>query len=343
LENAKGNILSKLPPLVSPLTDDGGEQEMAIGTHVPPTEEDEPMLAMGQLAISDEKEGDLGDHGADKQLHADQQHEDRRRERERIEEQKRIAAEQKRLRETGGLRAPRHRLVTELSGDWKRQIKSTLSRGNDIIIQTKSGNGLKAHDFEKVILPQAWLNDEIVNGSLEWLDDHVNTTAHRKCLSFSSFLWPRIKSGQSTDRLLRRLGISNAEIFLALETVLIPICAGNHWTLVVVRPKGHTVAHMDSMNPGGSPSVLKTAREWVKRVCGDKFVETQWSIAKYQAPLQINGNDCGAHVITNGVCIAKGVNPAEAYKATDMPLQRLRIAGMLLNRGFSGDFGLGNF
>ncbi|KAH6678951.1 hypothetical protein F5X68DRAFT_234816 [Plectosphaerella plurivora] len=338
---ARDSILNRLESVGSPFSDNVLSDPSPSSGH---TEGEEPPLSISLLTISDEKESDLGDHGAKQQLHADQQDQEHRLERERIEKEKRMAAEQLRRLETGGLRPPKQRLVTELVGDWRKKIMSTLARGNDAIVQTKSGNALRARDFEKVIQPQAWLNDEIVNGSLEWLDDCVNTSTTattRKCLSLSSFLWPRIKSGQNTDRVLRRVGVLNPASFLDLETILIPICAGNHWTLVVVRPKGRTVAHMDSMNHGGSPAVLKTTREWVKRVCGDKFVDDQWSIAKLQAPLQINGNDCGAHVITNGVCIAMGVDPAMAYSAREMPLQRLRIAGMLLSQGFKGDFELG--
>lgn len=354
MDNAKKTILDILGPVGKPfhhdldIDDDVIEgSRMASNSKTPTktvvTAEDDAVLSFGKLAISDEKASDLGSHGADNQLRFDQQQHVEKIVREKIEAEKRRQAEQRRLLESGGLRPPKETLVAELVGPWRHKIMATLDRGTAVIVQTKSGNPLRAHDFQKVVQPREWLNDEIVNGSLEWLDDYVNSSigsAPRKCLSLSSFFWPRIKAGQNTDRALRRAGVPNADAFLALETLLVPICESLHWTVVVVRPRNRHMVHIDSMRPGGSPAVLATVRQWLKNICGAKFIDQQWSVVKYQSPLQTNGYDCGAHVITNGVCVAIGINPAEAYQASDMPLQRLRIAGMLLNRGFTGDFQL---
>ncbi|KAK7227080.1 hypothetical protein V2G26_015083 [Clonostachys chloroleuca] len=100
---------------------------------------------------------------------------------------------------------------------------------------------------------------------------------------------------------------------------------------------------MDSMKPVGSPLNTNLALAWVKDVLEDAFVAEEWTVVKHEAPRQTNGWDCGVHTITNAMCVALGLNPIDSYSTEDMPLQRLRIASVLLNRGFSGDFDLGVF
>jgi sentrin-specific protease 1 len=100
---------------------------------------------------------------------------------------------------------------------------------------------------------------------------------------------------------------------------------------------------MDSLNPRGSPAITNLAMAWLKQLLDDGFKESEWKVVRHEAPRQTNGWDCGVHTITNAMCISLGVNAIDAYSAEDMPLQRLRIASMLLNQGFSGAFDLREF
>jgi Ulp1 family protease len=79
---------------------------------------------------------------------------------------------------------------------------------------------------------------------------------------------------------------------------------------------------------------------WLRDVLGPKFEEDKWKVIRHDAPRQNNGYDCGVFTITNAMCIALGLSPIDSYREEDMPAQRIRIACMLLNNGFSGDFDL---
>ncbi|KAF6816034.1 ulp1 protease family protein [Colletotrichum musicola] len=298
------------------------------------------------LRISDDKEGELDDLSAALQLMLD---EGEARQREE-EARKAKEAEQERLRKTGGLRIPRKRLVKSLPSNWIARVQSTTrAPPNQVLAQTAESVDLRRHDFLKVVPPTEWLNDEIVNGSLQWLDRYVNEAAgasevrstKRVCLAMNSFFYKRLEDSgvHNTERALRRFGVSKTN-FLNLETILMPICKNNHWTLLVVRPQKRTVSHMDSLNPGGSAVHTKRALDWIKALLGDDFKTTEWQTVQHQAPVQDNGYDCGVFTITNGMCLALGLNAADAYSNEELPLQRLRIAGMLLNKGFSGEFDL---
>ncbi|KAK0390066.1 hypothetical protein NLU13_3639 [Sarocladium strictum] len=292
-----------------------------------------------------------------------------------IEETKRIEAEQKRAKEeaerkaeaekkrklqeerlarSGGLRIPKQPFVVPVGDAWERRAYDTLSAApNESLASTAEGTELRRHDFAKVVPSTVWLNDEIVNGALLWLDRAINSAAGikdpkkqtRKCLALSSFFWKRLVElqGKNTQRTLRRSGVEPRN-FLDIETILLPICESNHWTLVVVRPTKRTVAYMDSMRPDRPVTDFKRYTSltlaWLRDVLGPKFEEDRWKVIRHDAPRQNNGYDCGVFTITNAMCVALGLSPIDSYREEDMPVQRIRIACMLLNNGFSGDFDL---
>lgn len=257
---------------------------------------------------------------------------------------------EERLARTGGLRTPEQPLVSPVGSEWLQKAQATLRAGaSTTLATTGEGVDLRRHDFCKVVPPTEWLNDEIVNGSLHWLDQSINAAAGiadvkkktRKCLAMSSFFFKRLQEqGVSrTQRTLRRYGVEKRNL-LDVDTILLPVCEHSHWTLLVVRPSKKTIAHMDSLNPRGSQPYISLVRAWLKDLLEDKFVEDEWNLVRHEAPMQTNGYDCGVHTITNGICVALGLNPIDSYSSKDMPLQRIRLACMLLNGGFKGDFNL---
>ncbi|KAL0940828.1 ulp1 protease family protein [Colletotrichum truncatum] len=313
-------------------------------TLIPASPLSPPTLA--GLRISDDKEGELDDLSAALQLMLDEDEAQRKAE----EARKAKEADEEKLRKTGGLRVPRKRLVTPLSANWSQRVQDTVrAQPHQVLSVTAESVELRRHDFLKVVPETEWLNDEIVNGSLLWLDRYINEAAgavdirstKRVCLAMNSFFYKRLEDNgvHNTERALRRFGVTKAN-FLNLETILMPICKSNHWTLLVIRPQKRTISHMDSLNPRGSPIHTKRALEWIKALLGDDFRESEWRTVRHDAPVQDNGYDCGVFTITNGICLALGLNAIDAYSNDELPLQRLRIAAMLLNKGFKGDFDL---
>lgn len=257
---------------------------------------------------------------------------------------------EERLAKSGGLRLPQKHFVTPLSADWTHRAQNTLRAGPSTnLATTGEGVDLRRHDFTKVVQETEWLNDEIVNGSLNWLDRAINSAAGiknvkiqtRKCLALSSFFFKRLKDQgvTGTVRTLSRNGVKK-ENLLDVDTILLPICENSHWTLLVIRPSKRTVAHMDSLNPRGSSANTNLGLAWMKEVLQEKFFESEWKVIRHEAPRQMNGWDCGVHTITNAMCVSLGLSPIDCYSAEDMPLQRLRIACVLLNGGFMGEFDL---
>ncbi|POS69097.1 hypothetical protein DHEL01_v212509 [Diaporthe helianthi] len=322
-----------------------------------------------RLELSREKRDDFDTR---KQLIADAAHqsqaEARAEERKRVEEERlaaeearrqaeeeRVRAEEEELRrieEAGELRQPRSPVVPTLSDDWVARAQSTLdARVNAELARTPEGSPLTRKDFETVVTPNQWLNDEIINGTLLHLANYINQKAGikntrlqtPKVQVFNSFFGKKIyeNGGEGTERQMRRTGIRK-DTFLDIEAVLIPICRGAHWTLVVVRPKYRQAHHFDSLSGAGNPALITNAMKWVKMVLEDRFVPSEWTTTTIPSPRQRNFDDCGVHTITNGICVAMHVDPM-SYSAGDMEQQRLHIAAVLLNDGFKGDLSLDGF
>ncbi|KAK4043619.1 hypothetical protein C8A01DRAFT_32351 [Parachaetomium inaequale] len=251
-----------------------------------------------------------------------------------------------------GLRPPTRPLITSLSDDWHARV-TNAARANPSaeLVKTLEGQPLTRRDFEEKLLPPtAWLNDNVIIGSILHIADYINkakgaTDQEPKCAAFTSYFWPRVLShGPSAcGRLLRRAGVRKANL-LDIDTILIPICAQSHWTLAVIRPGKRTVAHIDSMRGGrGHEDVKAKLLELVRFILEDQFVEADWRAVDYPAPRQTNGWDCGVFTITNAMCMAVGLNPKLAYTERELTLQRRRLAAMLLNEGFKGEFSLDGF
>ncbi|QGI86430.1 hypothetical protein CEK25_013159 [Fusarium fujikuroi] len=265
------------------------------------------------------------------------------------EERARKEREQ-RLARSGGLREPNQTFVAPVSPEWHTRAMNTLNAASSTsLAKSAEGVDLRKHDFAKIVSSTEWLNDEIVNASLVWLDRAINSAAGikdvkrntRKIWTPGSFFFKRLQDQGTgnTQRTLRRYGIEKRN-FLDIDTILLPICEHSHWTLLVIRPSKRTVAHMDSINAGGNRSYTARAMAWIRDILEEKFVEDEWKTILHEAPLQNNGHDCGVHTITNAMCLSLGISPIEAYTADDMPTQRIRIACMLLNGGFTNEFDL---
>lgn len=279
-------------------------------------------------------------------------------ERKRREEKRRQEQESRRRREEAeqasrtGLRAPKHPLIGSLSNDWEKKVSSVLHANPSAeLAKTLDGQPLTKRDFvEKLLEPQAWLNDNVIIGSISHIADAINKSAGAedtkpKCAAFTSYFWPRLENAGPTQcgRLMRKAHVRK-ENFFDIDTILIPICGGLHWTLAVVRPGKRTVAHLDSMRAGaGDVEVKERLLNWVRVTLEDKWVASEWSTIDYEAPRQTNGYDCGVFTITNALCLALGLNPKKSYTAGQLTLQRRRLAAVLLNGGFTKDFSLEGF
>ena len=259
-----------------------------------------------------------------------------------------LAAKERRL----SRRKPSRPLIQPLDRNWEEKVQYAESERNlDKVLTTGlTGTPIAVKDFGKLLGSQAWLNDESVNAYLEWIGDAANKAAIAeanasgeppsdvpKFIAHNSFFYKILteKGAEQTQRLMKRKKVPGRE-FMKVDTMLVPICKGNHWTVGIVRPIAKTIEYLDSF--GGSPQpFVRTMRTWLKVQLGDAYIEDQWKAPNTISAEQNNGWDCGVFACTNSFCVAMGLDTS-CYSGTDMTQQRRNIAAVLLNRGFVGDF-----
>ncbi|RQM06017.1 hypothetical protein DH86_00002577 [Scytalidium sp. 3C] len=251
-------------------------------------------------------------------------------------------------------RYPAEALIRPLAEKWEERVKAAeWSNGQDVITTSIGGTELRLKDFQTLLGPRAWLNDEIINSYIEWIVDAANAAAAEearalgetpspvpKFIAHNSFFFETLKNKgpNSTDRLMKRKKAAGRAL-LEVDSVFVPICRGLHWTLGVVRPIAKTIEYLDSMH--GDPTFFTTLmREWLRCQLGDAYVEEEWTIPRTATTRQTNGYDCGVFVCTNAFCVASGLDTA-CYQQDDMALQRRNIAAILINRGFVNEFAWG--
>lgn len=249
-----------------------------------------------------------------------------------------------------GVRRPNSDLITEPSPKWMTQAMDAPRNGhfNPRDVHPDAVE-LKPRDFGKLVPPTAWLNDDCVHSTLCCLAAYINKKAGvrpkidpPKCVALSSLYWKAFCNDHNKlyPRPFSRKWNMRPENFLQLDTVLIPVNSNAHWTLIVIRPSRRTISYLDSFH-NHNETQLRHAHKWLELFLANKFVASEWRTQEFGAPRQTNAWDCGMFVITNAMCLALGLSPM-CYNEDNMPIQRQRIAAMLLNGGFHGEFDLGH-
>lgn len=175
-----------------------------------------------------------------------------------------------------------------------------------------------------------WLNDEIVNAYMALILQRAKTDdPEGKYHAFNSNFYQNFttKGYDSVKRWASRAKINGANL-LKLRHVFIPICKGNHWTLLVISPANREIEYFDSLG-GSARKVTTVARDWLRAELGALYVDREWEIPDSSSPRQNNGSDCGVFVCTTARLITAGINPM-AYGAKDIPDQRRRMVAELL-------------
>ncbi|TGJ82137.1 hypothetical protein E0Z10_g6647 [Xylaria hypoxylon] len=249
-----------------------------------------------------------------------------------------------------GVRRPKSTLIREPSLAWANRALNAPENGRfDPQAVHPDAVELKPRDFAKLVPPTAWLNDDCIQSTLCCLAAYINKKAGvkpkvdpPKCVTITSLYWKTFCQDHNKlyPRPFGRKWNMTPSNFLDIDTVLIPVNSNSHWTLIVIRPSRKTVSYMDSFH-NHSEAQIRHAYRWLELFLGDKFVANDWDTQEFGAPRQTNAWDCGMFVITNAMCLALGLSPM-CYHEDKMPVQRRRIAAMLLNGGFSGEFDLGD-
>ena len=178
---------------------------------------------------------------------------------------------------------------------------------------TATSNLLTTVDaMHQTLNSEAYLNDTIINAGLSRIIGHNLETGYLTTFCMAFFLNPHNPRTMLHPWYQKLRQAPH-------KTWYIPICHNHtHWIFLKIDPRLHHIAQYDSLLRLGTEDY--THRLW-------PFLEDRdqhpWSTGQGQTPQQINGYDCGVHVLAE---IHRQVNH---HPHTNMPANRASVTVLL--------------
>ncbi|CAP95202.1 hypothetical protein NUH16_008272 [Penicillium rubens] len=235
--------------------------------------------------------------------------------------------------------------VRPISPEWLAKLNSAMqSAQGQAVARSLAGDDLYQRDIITCTVPEAWLNDEIINAYLGLLihylrDSRGNLGPGDRPLfhAFNTFFYSNLrdKGYQAVQRWARRARIGG-EGLLDVDTVFIPVHERAHWTLMVIRPAERVIEYFDSLGSRGLHQV-KSVKQWLRGELGPRYIDQEWTLLPSASSQQDNGSDCGVFLLTNAKAITVGVEPT-CIGPSHIRLLRKKIVAELINGGLHGEF-----
>ena len=232
---------------------------------------------------------------------------------------------------------------------------TTKPNSREVICTIGTGDSVTVKSL-KSLLPGTWVNDEVINGYLKFLDLQHKTiceqTGSTKSHVFNSFFMTKhTESLVRPDKDAMELGLDYKLVkrwakkvpgkdLFKLDKILFPINRKQcHWSLAVAFMKEKCVRYYDSMpyKEGNSPchyyvdKIVKYLQaEFLHKHKGEGELEAP-KIENFKTPKQQNGNDCGVFVCAFAEHIL--LNKPMEFSQEDIYRARAHIAFTLISQG----------
>ena len=231
----------------------------------------------------------------------------------------------------------------------QRQAIDTLFNDNDRIGWEIRFNSMTHKSMNRLISPNTWLNDEVVNLYFEILRDRANALHKLKPLTKKtifvwSYFYTKMKSSadyegggkylpQSMSRESKKWSDSVSDI----GTIFIPININNfHWTLVKICLDTRDIEYLDGFQDYHrkckevTDLIIQWAEEYIKNTPYD--TKKRWRVrVSSRVPSQPHtSSDCGLYCIMTAEYLAEGL--PLSFQQKDMDDIRIKVAG-IINRG----------
>ncbi|XP_036059551.1 sentrin-specific protease 2 [Onychomys torridus] len=183
----------------------------------------------------------------------------------------------------------------ELTEDMEKEISNALGHGPpDEILSSAFKLRITRGDIQTLKNYQ-WLNDEVINFYMNLLVERSKKQGYPALHAFSTFFYPKLKSGgyQAVKRWTKGVNLFEQEL------VLVPIHRKVHWSLVVMDLRKKCLKYLDSMGQKGHRicEVLLQYLQYkskMKRNTDLSLLEwTHYCMTPHEIPQQLNGSDCG--------------------------------------------------
>uniref|UniRef100_A0A2K6FUZ9 Ubiquitin-like protease family profile domain-containing protein n=1 Tax=Propithecus coquereli TaxID=379532 RepID=A0A2K6FUZ9_PROCO len=169
--------------------------------------------------------------------------------------------------------------LLELTEDMEKEISNALGHGpqDEILSSAFKLRTLKNYH---------WLNDEVIKFYINLLVERNKKQGYPALHAFSTFFYPKLKSGgyQAVKRWTKGVNLFEQEL------ILVPIHRKVRWSLVVIDLRKKCLKYLDSMGQKGH----RIYESKTKRNIDLNLLEwTHYSMKPHEIPQQLNGSDCG--------------------------------------------------
>ncbi|KFO33189.1 Sentrin-specific protease 2 [Fukomys damarensis] len=227
-----------------------------------------------------------------------------------------------------GLRRP-HCTVEE---DMEREISNALGHGpQDEILSSAFKLRITRGDIQ-TLKNYHWLNDEVINFYMNLLVERNKKQGYPALHAFSTFFYPKLKSGgyQAVKRWTKGVNLFEQEL------ILVPIHRKVHWSLVVMDLRKKCLKYLDSMGQKGHRiceillQYLQDESKTKRNIDLNLLEWTRYSMKPHEIPQQLNGSDCGMFTCKYADYIAR--DKPITFTQHQMPLFRKKMVWEILHQ-----------
>ncbi|KAK1344064.1 hypothetical protein QTO34_014623 [Cnephaeus nilssonii] len=179
--------------------------------------------------------------------------------------------------------------------DMEKEISNALGHGpQDEILSSAFKLRITRGDIQ-TLRNFHWLNDEVINFYMNLLMERNKKQGYPLLHAFSTFFYPKLKSGgyQAVKRWTKGVNLFEQEL------ILVPIHRKVHWSLVVIDIRKRCLKYLDSMGQKGNRiceillQYLQDESKTKRNVDLNLLEWTHYSLKPHEIPQQLNGSDCG--------------------------------------------------
>ncbi|XP_046954755.1 sentrin-specific protease 2 isoform X4 [Lynx rufus] len=222
--------------------------------------------------------------------------------------------------------------LLELTEDMEKEISNALGHGpQDEILSSAFKLRITRGDIQ-TLKNYHWLNDEVINFYMNLLVERNKKQGYPALHAFSTFFYPKLKSGgyQAVKRWTKGVNLFEQEL------ILVPIHRKVHWSLVVIDLRKRCLKYLDSMGQKGHRiceillQYLQDESKTKRNIDLNLLEWTHYSMKPHEIPQQLNGSDCGMFTCKYADYISR--DKPITFTQHQMPLFRKKMVWEILHQ-----------